>query len=79
MSQMQIIPSQKQYQVIQKQHGFFWRSTEIIFKPEYFKSPVQVEHENLQRDLKRGPPLFRTTRITNIVVNGHNTHNNFKF
>lgn len=64
----------RKYQVIKRQDGFFSTTTEVIFKPEYFKSVDRIQAEqrhSIQEKRPFGHSLFSSVKVANIQINGN--------
>lgn len=64
----------RKYQVIKRQDGFFSTTTEVIFKPEYFKSVDRIQSEqrnSIQEKRPFGHSLFSSVKVANIQINGN--------
>jgi len=64
----------KKYQVIKRKDGFFSTTTEVIFKPEYFKSVDRIQDDqkrSIQEKRPFGHSLFTSVKVANIQINGN--------
>lgn len=72
----------QKYQVIQRKEWFFAEKTDIIFKPERFKSEAQIVEEqnaSIKRTNPFGSSLYKSIKVTNIHVEWKNNTVNIRF